>query len=120
MGKLDDAIAQTACTLDNLKLLRDILNSGDCNICKKKKECDYCPKPGQMVRYNCPFYEYYEKINVGDYVTITSGMYVGLKGVVKTIEPVNNDRPTYIVDCGLYGVISVSEDKMMLMKGEKI
>jgi len=38
------------------ELLRQIHQTGDCNICKNK-DCGYRPKPGQIVRYNCPFYK---------------------------------------------------------------
>ena len=56
MARLDQEIARQAFTLDCLKMLRDILNTGDCNICQNK-ECEIRPSPGQMVRYNCPLYE---------------------------------------------------------------
>ena len=56
MDKLDEAIADVACILDHLILLRQILQTGDCNKCKNK-DCGYAPKYGQMVRYNCPFYK---------------------------------------------------------------
>lgn len=52
---LDKAIADVACILDHLILLRQIQQTGDCNICKNR-DCEYRPKAGQMVRYNCPFY----------------------------------------------------------------
>lgn len=57
MGRLDDAISDIAYILDALMALRDIIVSGYCNSCKKKMECKYCPKPGELARYNCPFYE---------------------------------------------------------------
>ena len=56
MGKLDKAIAETAYILDCLRTLRDILETGDCNNCGAK-DCVYKPAPGQIVRYNCPFYK---------------------------------------------------------------
>ena len=56
MSKLDDLIALTAYNLDTLRVYRDIVNSGDCNVCAIKRECEYCPKPGQLVRYNCPHF----------------------------------------------------------------
>ena len=40
----------------NLKLLKSIIDSGDCNICKNKYDCPIVPKPGESVRYNCAFY----------------------------------------------------------------
>lgn len=57
MARLDQEIARQAHILDCLRALRDIYNTGDCNICASQKECEYMPKPGQMVRYNCPFYK---------------------------------------------------------------
>lgn len=36
--------------------LKDITDSGDCNVCARHKDCKYAPNYGQMVRYNCPFY----------------------------------------------------------------
>lgn len=56
MDKLDEAIANTAYVLDCLRALRDILETGDCNNCGVK-DCVYKPAPGQVVRYNCPFYQ---------------------------------------------------------------
>lgn len=56
MDKLDNAIADTAYIFDCLRALRSIYETGDCNNCRTKR-CIYKPKPGQMVRYNCPFYE---------------------------------------------------------------
>lgn len=40
-----------------LSLLKNIQDCGDCNVCASKKNCQYAPKLGQMVRYNCPFYK---------------------------------------------------------------
>ena len=40
---------------DYLRLTKDIIKCGDCNVCANK-DCGYKPNPGQMVRYNCPFY----------------------------------------------------------------
>lgn len=54
---LNELIAQKACELDNLILLRTILESGDCNVCRKRKICVYVPGFGEQVRYNCPFFE---------------------------------------------------------------
>lgn len=57
MSELDDSIANITYILDSLMALRDIYESGCCNDCWKVKGCEYVPKVGQMVRYNCPFYE---------------------------------------------------------------
>ena len=57
MSRLDDAIGDIAYILDTLMAYRNIVDSGDCNRCGKKKTCEFVPKPGQLVRYNCPFYK---------------------------------------------------------------
>ena len=48
--------------VDWLRLLKEILDCGDCNDCGNR-ECLYRPKPGQMVRYRCPFYQKKENKN---------------------------------------------------------
>ena len=53
---LNKAISDVAYILDSLCSLRQIYQTGDCNVCTNKN-CGYMPKPGQMVRYNCPFYK---------------------------------------------------------------
>ena len=58
MNRLDKTISDVAFILDNLILLRQIQSTGDCNICVNK-DCEYKPKAGQPVRYNCPFYNEY-------------------------------------------------------------
>lgn len=57
MSRLDQVIADITYVRSCLKLLKTIQESGDCNICKKKRTCEYVPKLGEQVRYNCPFYE---------------------------------------------------------------
>ena len=57
MNKLDNLIAEIGWILDALSDYRDILQSGCCNNCKNKIKCGHTPKAGQLVRYNCPFYE---------------------------------------------------------------
>lgn len=42
--------------VDWLKLLKRILDSGDCNDCGIKKVCQIKPNYGEQVRYNCPLY----------------------------------------------------------------
>jgi len=54
---IDEEINRQTYVAECLILLRNILSTGDCNDCAKKNECKYAPKPGQIVRYNCPFYE---------------------------------------------------------------
>ena len=56
MDRLNKAISDVAYILDSLILLRQIQQKGDCNICKNR-DCEYKPKAGQIVRYNCPFYK---------------------------------------------------------------
>lgn len=57
MSRLDKAIKNVAYILDSLMAYRNIVESGDCNRCGKIKSCEYKPKIGQLVRYNCPFYQ---------------------------------------------------------------
>jgi hypothetical protein len=58
VSRLDDAISNTAYVLDCLWTLRRILDSGCCNECVRiNQKCSYAPDQGQMVRYNCPFFE---------------------------------------------------------------
>lgn len=52
---LEELIKQKYYEIDCLKALDKIVKSGNCNTCKKVK-CEYSPKPGQLVRYNCPHY----------------------------------------------------------------
>jgi hypothetical protein len=56
MNRLDKTIADVAYILHTLMAYRNIVESGCCNDCMKK-ECEYIPDPGYLVRYNCPFYE---------------------------------------------------------------
>ena len=39
-----------------LKLLKRILDSGDCNECDIKNVCQVVPPLGEQVRYNCPLF----------------------------------------------------------------
>ena len=58
MSRLDEVIGNMGYILDCLRALRNIQQTGSCNDCRGMKEkCGYRPKPGQMVRYNCPFYQ---------------------------------------------------------------
>ena len=56
MSRLDDIIASVAYIFDTLIVYRNIVEAGDCNICKNK-DCQWKPKSGQIVRYNCPHYK---------------------------------------------------------------
>ena len=56
MNRLDDVIANVAYILDTLMAYRSIAETGNCNTCKNK-DCQWIPKPGQLVRYNCPHYK---------------------------------------------------------------
>ena len=44
-----------------LRLLKEIVKSGNCNDCAKEQSCEYVPGLGEQVRYNCPHYEMKEK-----------------------------------------------------------
>jgi hypothetical protein len=56
MSRLNDVIADVAYILDTLVAYRNIVETGNCNICKNK-DCQWKPKTGQLVRYNCPHYK---------------------------------------------------------------
>lgn len=57
MSRLDEVIANVAYIQDALMDYRNIVQSGDCNSCADKMQCQYVPKPGMLVRFNCPFYK---------------------------------------------------------------
>lgn len=57
MDRLDQAITDVAYILDSLMALRNIQQTGCCNECTFAHGCVHEPKLGQMVRYNCPFFE---------------------------------------------------------------
>lgn len=57
MSRLDDAISDVAYILDSLIAYRNIVQTGNCNDCDKRKDCEYLPKVGEQVRINCPFYK---------------------------------------------------------------
>lgn len=58
-GKKENAVLAESAqqTYDWLNLLRDIMNSGDCNTCRDQNNCPIVPQPGQRVRYNCAFFK---------------------------------------------------------------
>lgn len=56
MSRLDDTISEVAYILDTLMAYRNIAQSGNCNICHNKN-CEWKPKPGQLIRYNCPHFK---------------------------------------------------------------
>jgi len=49
----DDMISDGYYVIDSLTCLKNIMDSGDCNICLRKNACDFVPTPGEPVRYNC-------------------------------------------------------------------
>lgn len=56
--RLDSAITDVAYILDCLNSFREMVKTGNCNTCVKLKHgYEFCPKPGQLVRYNCPHYK---------------------------------------------------------------
>ena len=57
MNRLNEAISNVAYILDTLIAYRNVEETGCCNNCTKRIKCEYAPKAGHMVRYNCPFYE---------------------------------------------------------------
>ena len=60
---IDLLIAEQSYILDALRAYREVIDSGCCNDCGSKKDCEYVPKLGQLVRYNCPFYKRKEESN---------------------------------------------------------
>ena len=50
---IDELITYHASELDHLRLLKNILESGNCNTCACRKGCTEVPELGQLVRYNC-------------------------------------------------------------------
>lgn len=69
--KLDDAIAKVAYIADCLMAYRNINETGrDCNQCAAV-ECTYKPRPGQIVRHNCPHYVE-SKTEQNDSITCTN------------------------------------------------
>lgn len=57
MSRLDDTILDMAYILDALIAYRNIIQTGNCNDCDKRKDCEYLPQAGQQVRINCPLYK---------------------------------------------------------------
>ena len=55
MSRLDDSIEIVANIADCLMAYRMISRLPDCNTCTDRK-CQYRPKPGEMVRINCPLW----------------------------------------------------------------
>lgn len=57
MDRLDKAIADVAYVLDTLIAYRNIRKAGKtCNECGVKNICELVPKPGELVRMNCPLW----------------------------------------------------------------
>ena len=42
---------------DVLLLAETIENMNSCNNCAVRRKCEYCPRPGKNVRYNCPLWK---------------------------------------------------------------
>ena len=61
MNRIDKVITQAESEwlyiIDVLRAYREIVNTGSCNECASKLTCQYCPKAGEIVRYNCPHYQ---------------------------------------------------------------
>lgn len=74
MSRLDDAIANVAYILDTLMVYRNIAETGNCNTCKDK-DCQWRPKTGQLVRYNCPHYKAGKTMNNAEKFKQIFGLY---------------------------------------------
>lgn len=61
MSRIDDIINNMNRDVNYIMSIlityRNIEKSGDCNVCGKQKTCGYCPQAGELVRFNCPFFE---------------------------------------------------------------
>lgn len=55
VGDLKELEAEHRQLAEWLKALKEIWNSGDCNDCRNG-QCEWKPKLGQLVRFNCPHY----------------------------------------------------------------
>ena len=56
MSNLDEVISNLSNVLDYLRDYQDIQELPTCNDCADSR-CFYRPKPGQMVRFNCPLWQ---------------------------------------------------------------
>lgn len=54
--KIDDLISDVAYILDCLRFTKTVGELNNCNTCLNRS-CQYRPKPGESVRYNCPHYD---------------------------------------------------------------
>ena len=55
MSRLDDAIDDVRYILETLIVYRRIIRQGCCNTCNNQN-CEWKPKLGEDVRWNCPHY----------------------------------------------------------------
>lgn len=55
VGDLPELEAEHKQYAEWLKALKEIWDSGDCNDCRNG-QCEWKPKLGQLVRFNCPHY----------------------------------------------------------------
>lgn len=55
VGDLQELEAEHRQKAEWLKALKEIWDSGDCNDCRNG-QCEWKPKLGQLVRFNCPHY----------------------------------------------------------------
>ena len=56
MDRKTEDISNVEYIYDSLLALRNIQACGSCNDCGLARICKVRPLPGQMVRYNCPFW----------------------------------------------------------------
>ena len=55
MSRLTNLMEEKPYEFECLMAYKQIIESGSCNDCKLS-DCQYRPKLGELVRYNCPFY----------------------------------------------------------------
>lgn len=53
----EDLIRLIISICDYARLGYQVSTFNNCNNCGNKKDCQYTPKPGLMVRWNCPLWE---------------------------------------------------------------
>ena len=102
--KLNDTIYQMDYILCCLTAYRGIIETGrDCNGCAAARVCEYAPKPGEQVRYNCPHYVE-PKTEQKDSITCTNE--------VKAHDTTTNDSenpnitPAYVINADKKEIIA--------------
>lgn len=56
-NSLETLRALLYCALDVINEYMAIQLLPNCNDCGRQHECEYCPRPGMRVRFNCALWE---------------------------------------------------------------